>query len=311
MKDLISMWYLNKSEILNFINTAEKIEKEEIKPNLTGKVIALLFFEPSTRTAFSFDSAVKKLNGQTIIMSGTGGTSIKKGETFADTIKTVSQYSDIIVIRSALEGASKYASELISLPVINAGDGSNQHPTQALLDLYSFKKTQGKLDNLSIAILGDLKFGRTVHSLVYGLSHFSPKLYLVSPTHLRMPENIKYDLTKKGIDFEEKTEIIPLIEKLDIMYVTRIQKERFADFEEFEKVKDSYQITSKVLKNVKSNFKIMHPLPRVNEITTDIDNTPYAYYFEQAKNGIYMRQAIISYFLGKSYIEPLSSVIGV
>ena len=297
MKHLISMRDLSKNDILHFIETAELIEKGKMKPNLKGKLAALLFFEPSTRTRFSFESAMKKLGGETLTMSGTGTTSAKKGESFADTIKTISQYADILVIRSVLEGASRYASEIVSIPVVNAGDGANQHPTQALLDLYSIVKTQGTLENITIAIIGDLKFGRTVHSLVYGLSYFSPRFYFISPLHLSLPEHIKNELHSKNIIFEEGREIDNLVNKLDIMYVTRIQKERFADPEEYEKLKGSYQITSNILNNVKGNFKILHPLPRVNEITTEVDNTPYAYYFEQAKNGLYMRQSIISMLL--------------
>lgn len=291
---------ISKEDILFYVDIAGKIESGELKPDLTDKLAALMFFEPSTRTAFSFDTAMKRMNGKTITMSGTSNTSQKKGESFADTIKTVSEYADILIIRSAIEGASKFASEVVNLPVINAGDGSNQHPTQCLLDLYSIKKTQGTLDNVKIALVGDLKFGRTVHSLAYGLSHFSPKLYFVSPTHLKMSSRIKNDLLEKKVDFEEVETIDEtLISELDIMYVTRIQKERFADPEEYEKVKGSYQITSKILKNVKDNFKVMHPLPRVNEITTDVDETPYAYYFEQARNGVYMREALISSLLGE------------
>ncbi|RLC45702.1 MAG: aspartate carbamoyltransferase [Candidatus Cloacimonadota bacterium] len=297
MKHLISMRDLSKNDILHFIETAELIEKGKMKPNLKGKLAALLFFEPSTRTRFSFESAMKRLGGETLTMSGTGTTSAKKGESFADTIKTISQYADILVIRSVLEGASRYASEIVSIPVVNAGDGANQHPTQALLDLYSIVKTQGTLENITIAIIGDLKFGRTVHSLVYGLSYFSPRFYFISPLHLSLPEHIKNELHSKNIIFEEGREIDNLVNKLDIMYVTRIQKERFADPEEYEKLKGSYQITSNILNNVKGNFKILHPLPRVNEITTEVDNTPYAYYFEQAKNGLYMRQSIISMLL--------------
>lgn len=297
MKHLISMRDLSKNDILHFIETAELIEKGKMKPNLKGKLAALLFFEPSTRTRFSFESAMKKLGGETLTMSGTGTTSAKKGESFADTIKTISQYADILVIRSVLEGASRYASEIVSIPVVNAGDGANQHPTQALLDLYSIVKTQGTLENITIAIIGDLKFGRTVHSLVYGLSYFSPRFYFISPLHLSLPEHIKNELHSKNIIFEEGREIDNLVNKLDIMYVTRIQKERFADPEEYEKLKGSYQITSNILNNVKGNLKILHPLPRVNEITTEVDNTPYAYYFEQAKNGLYMRQSIISMLL--------------
>ncbi len=298
--DVISMRTLEKDKINDFIDIAKNIEDGYLKPNLERYVASLLFFEPSTRTAFSFDTAMKQLNGKTIIMSGTANTSVKKGESFADTIRMVSAYSNIIIIRHWIEGSARYASEISSLPVINAGDGSNQHPTQALLDLYSIKRTQGKLDNVNIAVVGDLRFGRAVHSLVYGLTHYSPQFYFVSPRHLRISNRIKSNLDEIGVKYEEIEEMSEeLISSLDVMYVTRVQKERFVDPEEYEKVKDSYKITSNMLKNVKDNFKVMHPLPRVNEITTDVDDTPYAYYFQQAKNGVYMRQALISKLLGE------------
>lgn len=301
MKDVISMRTLEKDKIDEFISIAERIEDGKLKPNLEKYVASLLFFEPSTRTAFSFDTAMKQLNGKTIIMSGTANTSVKKGESFADTIRMVSAYSNIIIIRHWIEGSAKYASEISLLPVINAGDGSNQHPTQALLDLYSIKRTQGHLDNVNIAVVGDLRFGRAVHSLVYGLAHYSPQFYFVSPRHLRISSRIKSNLDEIGLKYEEMEEMSEeLISSLDVMYVTRVQKERFVDPEEYEKVKDSYQITSSMLKNVRDNFKVMHPLPRVNEITTDVDETPYAYYFQQAKNGVYMRQALISKLLGEA-----------
>ncbi len=297
MDNVISMRYLTKKDILLLVKLADRIEKKELNPDLSDFVAALMFFEPSTRTLFSFDTAMKQLNGKTIIMAGTQTTSVKKGETFADTIRMVSAYSDLIITRTEWEGAAQYASEISDKPVINAGDGSNQHPTQALLDLFSIYKTQKRLENLSIALVGDLKLGRTVHSLVYGLMHFSPKLYFVSPTHLKMPKHIKNDLINNGIKFEEIEEPDLIMDKIDVMYVTRIQKERFIDPEEYEKVKDSYQIHSDMFSNVRNNLKIMHPLPRVNEITTDVDKTPYAYYFQQAKNGVYMRQALISLLL--------------
>lgn len=301
MKDLISMKTLSREKILYFLETAEKIEKKEISPDLSDKVAALLFYEPSTRTVFSFDTAVKRLNGKTIIMQGSEGSSIKKGETFADTIRTVSQYADIFIIRSVVEGASRYASEIVPHPIVNAGDGSNQHPSQTLLDLYSIKKTQGKLDNIKIAMVGDLKFGRTIHSLAYGLSHFNPTIYLVSPNHLRLPDYIRNDAALKHVTFVESTTLDDIIPEIDIMYVTRVQKERFADPEEYEKVKDSYRITKELFDSIKpkENMKIMHPLPRVNEIATSVDDTQYAYYFQQAKNGLWIRQAIISILLGK------------
>ena len=298
MKNLISMRDLSKQEILYFMEVAEKIEKGEIKPDMEKKLAALLFFEPSTRTHFSFATAMKKIGGQTITMRGTSGTSAKKGETFADTLLTIAQYAEIIIMRSPTEGAARYAAEVVDVPVVNAGDGANQHPTQALLDLYSIIKTQGTLENLTIGVAGDLKFGRTVHSLVQAMSDFGTKFKFISPSFLKMPAYIKDDLTEKNIEFEELSEIDEKIDELDILYVTRIQKERFADPEDYEKVKGSYILDKSMLDGVKKTFKVMHPLPRVDEISTDVDDTEFAYYFPQAKNGVYMRQAIIAILLG-------------
>jgi aspartate carbamoyltransferase catalytic subunit len=298
MKHVISMRDLSKAEILKFMEVSRQIEAGEIAPDMQRKVAALMFYEPSTRTHFSFATAMKKLNGQTITMRGTVNSSVSKGETFADTLQTIAQYADIIVIRTGVEGSARYASEIVDVPVINAGDGANQHPTQALLDLYSIIKSQGTLENLKIGIAGDLKFGRTVHSLVQAMREFNPSFQFISPSFLRMPEYIKDDLKTDNIPFEELSEIDAKIGELDILYVTRIQRERFADPEDYERVKGSYILRSSMLQNVKSNFKVMHPLPRVDEIHTDVDSTPYAYYFQQAKNGVYMRQALISILLG-------------
>lgn len=298
MKNLISMRDLSKEDILYFMETADKIENGELVPDMKGKLAALLFFEPSTRTHFSFATAMKKIGGQTITMRGTGSTSAQKGESFADTLQTIAQYADMIVMRSPIEGAARYASEVIDIPVVNAGDGANQHPTQALLDLYSIIKSQGSLENLTIGIAGDLKFGRTVHSLVQAMSEFNPNFKFFSPSFLRMPDYIKDDLEGKKIRFEEFPEMSGNINDLDILYVTRIQKERFADIEDYVKVKGSYILDRSMLTDVKKNLKVMHPLPRVDEISTDVDSTEFAYYFQQAKNGVYMRQAIISLLLG-------------
>ena len=298
MKNLISMRDLSKEEILYFMEIARKIEDGEINPDMNRKVAALMFYEPSTRTHFSFATAMKKMSGQTITMRGSVNSSVSKGETFADTLQTIAQYTDIIVIRTAVEGSARYASEIVDVPVVNAGDGANQHPTQALLDLYSIIKTQGTLENLTIGVAGDLKFGRTVHSLVQALSDFNPKLKFISPSFLKMPSYIKDDLIEKNIEFEELEEIDKKIDELDILYVTRVQKERFADLEDYEKAKGSYTLRKSMLSNVKDSFKVMHPLPRVGEIQTDVDDTKYAYYFPQAKNGVFMRQAIISILLG-------------
>ena len=297
MKNLISMRDLSKKEILHLMDIASKIEGGKIVPDMQRKLAALLFFEPSTRTMFSFDTAMKRMNGDTIIMSGTGQTSVKKGETFADTLQTIAQYSDIIIMRSPLEGSARYASEIVHIPVVNAGDGANQHPTQALLDLYSIVKTQGTLENLSIGLAGDLRFGRTVHSLAQAMALFNVKFKFISPSFLKMPQYIKDDLKSQKVEFEEYENIEGNIDDLDILYVTRVQKERFADPEDYEKVKGSYILERSMLSKVKENFKVMHPLPRVNEIHTDVDNTEFAYYFPQAKNGVFTRQAIISTLL--------------
>ncbi len=299
MKNLISMRDLSKKEILHLMNIASKIEEGKIVPDMQRKLAALLFFEPSTRTMFSFDTAMKRMNGDTIIMSGTGQTSVKKGETFADTLQTIAQYSDIIIMRSSIEGSARFASEIVDIPVVNAGDGANQHPTQALLDLYSIVKTQGTLENLSIGLAGDLRFGRTVHSLAQAMALFNVKFKFISPSFLKMPQYIKDDLKLQGVKFEEYENMEGNIDDLDILYVTRVQKERFADPEDYEKVKGSYILEKTMLSNVKENFKVMHPLPRVDEIHTDVDNTEFAYYFPQAKNGVYTRQAIISTLLGE------------
>jgi aspartate carbamoyltransferase catalytic subunit len=247
----------------------------------------------------SFESAMKKLGGEVVAMVGTSGTSVEKGETLADTTRVVARYADIVVIRHPLEGAARFVSEQIDLPVVNAGDGANQHPTQSLLDLYSIKKTQESLQDLNVAMLGDLKYGRTVHSLAYALAGFNPTYQFISPESLRMPNHIRDDLKAKQIPFEETEDLQSAVNNADILYVTRIQRERFPDREEYEKVKNAYIIKRKLLKDVKPNFKVLHPLPRVNEIATDVDSTEYAYYFDQAENGVYVRQAILATLLGE------------
>lgn len=299
MKNLISMRDLSKEEILHLLDVAGKIENGEIVPDMQRKLAALLFFEPSTRTMFSFDTAMKRMNGDTIIMSGTQNTSAKKGESFADTLQTIAQYSDIIIMRSPIEGSARYAAEVVDIPVVNAGDGANQHPTQALLDLYSIIKTQGTLENLKIGLAGDLRFGRTVHSLAQAMSLFNVEFKFFSPKFLQMSQYIKDDLTAKNVKFEELKDMEGNIDDLDILYVTRIQRERFAAVEDYEKVKGSYILTKDMLEGVKDNLKVLHPLPRVDEIDTDVDETKFAYYFPQAKNGVYTRQAIISILMGE------------
>ena len=297
-KNIISMRDLDRPDLDYLLDTAGAIEKGKIKPDMAGKIAALLFFEPSTRTCFSFESAMKRLGGEVMLMKGTGSTSVKKGESFSDTLKTIERYSDIIVIRHAIEGAARLASEVVNLPVVNAGDGANQHPTQALLDLYSIKKTQGTLENLKIGLVGDLRFGRTVHSLAQALAYYNPEFYFISPGFLEMPQHIKADLTARGVKYTEVSEIDAVAPELDIMYVTRIQRERFADPEDYERLKGSYVINLETIRNAKDGMKILHPLPRVDEIAQEVDSSPHAYYFEQAENGVYMRQAILSILTG-------------
>ncbi len=295
---VISMRDLDREALDYLVETAGAIEEKRIIPDMQGKIAALLFFEPSTRTCFSFESAVKRLGGEALLMKGTGTTSVKKGESFADTLRTIERYSDIIVIRHAVEGAARYASEVVKLPVVNAGDGANQHPTQALLDLYSIKKTHGTLENLKIGLVGDLRFGRTVHSLAQALAYYNPEFYFISPGFLEMPEHIKEELASRGIKYTELSEVEPIVPELDIMYVTRIQRERFADPEDYERLKGSYIISLNTIKNAKEGMRILHPLPRVDEIAEEVDASPHAYYFEQAENGVYMRQAILSILTG-------------
>ncbi|NQT63431.1 MAG: aspartate carbamoyltransferase [Candidatus Marinimicrobia bacterium] len=300
MKHLISMRDLSADKTLQLLKLAERLEKDPSQIDLSRRVMAAMFYEASTRTRMSFESAMKRLGGEVIGMVGTSGTSVEKGETLADTAKIMARYSDIIVMRHPMEGAARYVSEQVDIPVVNAGDGANQHPTQSLLDLYTILKSQGTLKGLKLALVGDLKYGRTVHSLAYALAPFKPTFYFVSPKSLRMPAHILSDLTQKGVSFKEKTTIENIIPEIDIMYVTRIQRERFPDREEYEKVKNAYIITAKLLTKAKDNMKVLHPLPRVNEITTDVDSTKYAYYFDQAENGVYMRQAILATLLGEA-----------
>ncbi|TVR29011.1 MAG: aspartate carbamoyltransferase [Spirochaetaceae bacterium] len=288
---------LAPQETLALLQLAEDIEAKRVRPDLSGRLAALLFFEPSTRTHFSFDTAMKRLGGQTLSMSGSGGTSAQKGESLADTLKTISMYADLIVIRSAIEGAARYAAEVIDIPVINAGDGANQHPTQALLDLYSIRKTQGRLEDLSIALVGDLKFGRTAHSLVQALARFRPRFSFVSPEHLGMPYYILEDLQAAGVSYRQLTSLDGLACELDVMYVTRIQRERFADPEEYEKVKGCYVVNRATLAGARESMRVLHPLPRVNEIAAEVDTTRHAYYFQQAHNGVPVRQALLATLL--------------
>ncbi|MCC8088562.1 MAG: aspartate carbamoyltransferase [Rikenellaceae bacterium] len=297
-KNLVSITDFSKEEMLRIMDLAADFESNPHQRILLGSVVASLFFEPSTRTRLSFESAINRLGGRVIGFSDTSNTSVSKGETFHDTISTISNYCDMIVMRHSLEGAARYASEVSRLPVINAGDGANQHPSQTLLDMYSIMKTQGGLDGINIMMVGDLKYGRTVHSLLQAMSQFKTHFTFVAPPELAMPDEYKEHLIELGIPYTETTEMEKYIDDVDIIYMTRVQRERFSDLMEYEKVKNAYILRNNMLAGTKDNMKILHPLPRVNEIATDVDKNPKAYYFNQTENGVYVRMAIISYLLG-------------
>jgi aspartate carbamoyltransferase catalytic subunit len=297
-KDLISITDFSKEEYLQIMKLAADFEQNPNQDLLKGKVVASLFFEPSTRTRLSFETAITRLGGRIIGFADPDSSSATKGETLHDTIKMVSNYADLIVMRHPLEGASRYASEVSNIPVINAGDGANQHPSQTLLDMYSILKTQETLDNINLFMVGDLKYGRTVHSLLQAMSEFeNPIFNFISPKSLQMPRAYKLHLEDKGIRYFEHEEFTDIISEADIIYMTRVQKERFSDPIEYEKVKDIYILNKAMLEKTKPNVKVLHPLPRVNEISTDVDSSEKAYYFQQALNGMYTREAIISHVM--------------
>lgn len=297
-RSLVSITDYNREEILHILDLAEDFEKNQRQKILDSYVISSLFFEPSTRTRLSFESAVQYMGGSIIGFASADTSSIRKGESLKDTILTVSNYSDLIVMRNPIDGSARYASEVSPVPIINAGDGANQHPTQCLLDLYSIRKTQGTLDNINIVMVGDLKYGRTVHSLVQALTLFGATFHFVSPVSLKMPSAVKTWIKKAGLEYHQYTDIMDVIDIADILYMTRIQAERFPDPLEYEKVKNCYILENSMLANAKDSMRVLHPLPRVNEINEDVDSNPKAYYFQQAKNGVYVRQALIAAILG-------------
>jgi len=297
-KSLVSIDDYSKAEQLRILDLAEGFEEKPVQNILEGYVVATLFFEPSTRTRLSFESAASRLGAQVIGFSEAGSSSVSKGESLNDTILTVSNYADIIVMRHPREGSARYASEVSPVPVINAGDGANQHPTQTLLDMYSIRKTQGKLDNLDIAFIGDLKYGRTVHSLTFALCNFNSTFHLVSPEALKLPSYVKRKIKDNKLDYYQYTDMNEVIPKVDILYMTRIQKERFSDPIEYEKVRNAYILRNEMLQGAKPNMRVLHPLPRVNEIEMDVDKNNMAYYFQQAQNGVYVRQALLASILG-------------
>ncbi|MBR7066106.1 MAG: aspartate carbamoyltransferase [Prevotella sp.] len=303
-RNFVTIADLSREKILYMIELAGEFEKHPNREILKGKVVATLFYEPSTRTRLSFETAANRLGARVIGFSDAKASSVSKGESLKDTILMVSNYADVIAMRHYIEGAAQYASEVSPVPIINAGDGAHQHPSQCMLDLYTIYQTQGTLENLNIYLVGDLKYGRTVHSLLMAMRHFNPTFHFIAPEELAMPNEYKEYCREKGIRFEEHTELNEeIIADADIIYMTRVQKERFSDLMEYERVKNTYILKASMLGRSKPNMKILHPLPRVNEIAYDVDETPQAYYIQQARNGLYAREAIICDVLGISLDE--------
>ena len=302
--DFVTIANLTREKILYMIDMAQEFERHPNREILKGKVVATLFFEPSTRTRLSFETAANRLGARVIGFADPKVTSGTKGETLKDTVLMVANYADVIVMRHYIEGAAQYAAEVTDVPIVNAGDGAHQHPSQCMLDLYSIYKTQGTLENLNIYLVGDLKYGRTVHSLLMAMRHFSPTFHFVAPEELAMPNEYKLYCKEHGIQFEEHTDFNEqVIADADILYMTRVQKERFSDLMEYERVKNVYILNRSMLRLAKPNMRILHPLPRVNEIAYDVDEDPHAYYIQQAGNGLYAREAIFCDVLGISLDE--------
>jgi aspartate carbamoyltransferase catalytic subunit len=298
-RDIISIKDFSREEISYIFKIAKSMEPLASKGSniLKGKILATLFFEPSTRTRLSFESAMHKLGGSTIGFAEAEIASVKKGENLADTIRTVDNYADVIALRHPLEGAARLAAEFSKVPILNGGSGAEEHPTQALLDVYTMNKEKGKIDGLKIAFVGDLRYGRTVHSLAYALSLYNVELYLVSPESLKMRREVLQAI-KERIQVIERTNLEKIIPLVDVLYVTRIQKERFPDPAEYAKVKGSFKLDLQALTDAKKDLTILHPLPRIDEIAPEVDNTPYARYFQQVRNGIVMRMALLALILG-------------
>lgn len=293
-RSLVDIGDYSKEDILRILKRASEFKENPNQDYLQGKVCASLFFEPSTRTRLSFETAVNRLRGRVIGFSDSATSSSTKGESLKDTIMMVGNYADLIIMRHHLEGSARYASEVSPVPIINAGDGSNQHPTQTMLDLFTIYETQGTIENLTITIVGDLKYGRAVHSLIQGLSYFNPTFNFVAPKEMQIPEKYKQFCENKNIKFNEYVDFDEeSINCADILYMTRVQRERFTDLMEYEKVKNIYVLHNSMLSHSKENLKVLHPLPRVTEINQDVDSNPKAYYFQQAENGVFARQAII------------------
>ena len=299
-RHVLSMREFSREEIDSVLDLASDLEPYahgKRSDMLSGKILALLFFEPSTRTRMSFETAMKRLGGGVINLGPAEGSSISKGESLADTVRVIGGYADALVIRHPKEGSARLASEFSPVPVLNAGDGAGHHPTQTLLDLYTIKK-ESHLEDLSIALVGDLKYGRTVHSLAYALSLYGADITLVSPPTLRMPEQIKSDLSSKNTMVRETCDLSEVIRNVDVLYMTRIQRERFPDPVEYKKVARSYRITPEYLEGVRENLIIMHPLPRVDEISPSVDSTKHAMYFKQTFYGVTVRMALLKMLMG-------------
>ena len=301
LKDVISIKDFTIDDINYILKKAEKMEpiakSQELNQSMLGKILGMMFFEPSTRTRLSFETAMKRLSGSTVGFDQPSCSSTTKGETLADTARMLASYSDAIVLRHNLEGAARYIADIVDVPVINAGDGAGQHPTQTLLDLYTMKRVFGKIKNLNVAIMGDLKYGRTVHSLSHALAMFGANMNFVSPKELSMPHEIIHDLKQHGVAATETENINDVLDEVDIIYVTRIQKERFLDYEDYLKIKGAYILNEKMLKG--KDLIVMHPLPRVDEISTDLDYTQYNQYFQQAFNGVPVRMALLEALINK------------
>ena len=299
-RHVISIADLTRHDLETVIATAQQLKREPRTDLLKDKVVASCFFEASTRTRLSFETAVQRLGGTVIGFDDGGNTSLaKKGETMADSVRIITSYVDAFVMRHPKDGAARLASENSSVPVINGGDGSNQHPSQTLLDLFTIHETQGKLDGLTLAFVGDLKYGRTVHSLAQALALFNCKFYFIAPEALAMPDYICEQLDAHGIQYQLVETIEEVVSELDILYMTRVQKERFEETE-FQHLKSKYKLDASMLEGARPNLKVLHPLPRIDEIATDVDATPYAYYFQQAQNGVFARQALLALVLNET-----------
>lgn len=305
--DFVNIQGFSEDDLLYLIRMAREFEKHPNRELLKGKIVATLFYEPSTRTRLSFETAANRLGAKVIGFTDAKVSSVSKGETLKDTILMVSNYADVIAMRHYIEGAAQYASEVAPIPIINAGDGAHQHPSQCLLDLYTIYQTQGTLNNLNIYLVGDLKYGRTVHSLIMAMRHFNPTFHFIAPEELAMPEEYKLYCRENNIKYVEHDAFNGKeLADADILYMTRVQKERFSDLMEYERVKNVYRLTNDMLVDAKPNMKVLHPLPRVNEIAYEVDDNPHAYYIQQAKNGLYAREAIFCYCLGITYEDVVN-----